>query len=230
MHDRNCFITLTYNDEHYEPSLNYRDWQLFMYRVRQKLGPTRFFMCGEYGDLNDRPHFHAILFGRYFDDRDLIGKNLYRSNELDKLWTKGYSSFGGVSYQSAAYVAGYVFKKQSGNYIRSSVIDERTGEIVDRSPETGRMSLKPGIGYSWFNKYCKEVLVRDRCVLPGGKMVPLPKYYDRLIEKLDGDLADDIYFKRYVHAQEFLADTTPERLRVREACAKAQIKQKERRL
>src|SRR5258708_6987049 len=49
MHDTSCFITLTYDDDHYGgPSLNYVDFQQFMYRLRKRLGPTRFYMCGEY--------------------------------------------------------------------------------------------------------------------------------------------------------------------------------------
>ena len=62
MHESNCFITLTYMDN--PVSLDYRDFQLFMKRLRSKSGKrVRFFMCGEYGENNSRPHFHAILFG-----------------------------------------------------------------------------------------------------------------------------------------------------------------------
>lgn len=86
MHPVSSFVTLTYDDAHYTPSLNYPDFQRFMYRVRQKFGATRFFCAGEYGSLNDRPHFHALLFGLGFTDLSLIGAKLYRSSTLESLW------------------------------------------------------------------------------------------------------------------------------------------------
>jgi len=45
-----------------------------MKRLRFHMGPTRFFMCGEYGEENFRPHFHALLFGREFPDRKHLQK------------------------------------------------------------------------------------------------------------------------------------------------------------
>jgi hypothetical protein len=231
MHPVSCFITLTYDDDHYSPSLNYLDFQRFMYRVRSRLGKTRFFMCGEYGDVNLRPHFHALLFGQYFSDGVSCGKSIFSSAVLSSLWPFGFSSFGAVSYQSAAYVAGYCFKKLSGNYVRSTVVDMRTGELVPRVSEFGHMSLKPGIGYDWFRKFWREVYgVRDGCVLKGGQLVPAPRYYDKLLERLDPDLAESQFYSRYVNAERFLQDTTPARLAVRETCAKAHYDSKQRSL
>ena len=64
-HARNSFITLTYSPENYpmHGSLTYQDFQKFMYRLRRKYGPVRFFMAGEYGEQLERPHYHALLFG-----------------------------------------------------------------------------------------------------------------------------------------------------------------------
>lgn len=68
----NCFITLTYNDQHNPKTLTVRDFQLFMKRLRKKFVPLnpyskekqneqykkfrkenaiRFFHCGEYGSV-----------------------------------------------------------------------------------------------------------------------------------------------------------------------------------
>ena len=72
LHKDNCFITLTYNDEHLPspPSLSVRDFQLFMKRLRKRFGKgIRFFHCGEYGEKYGRPHYHACLFGFDFPDR-----------------------------------------------------------------------------------------------------------------------------------------------------------------
>lgn len=237
MHRQSSFVTLTYDDAHFSPSLNYSDFQGFMHRLRSEVrykrnsaaanNSVRFFACGEYGDINLRPHFHAILFGYQPTDGVPCGKDIFSSKVLSRLWPFGFSSFGGVSYQSASYVAGYCLKKVSNNARsadlyskRYSRVDPRTGELVTVEPEMGRMSLKPGIGYSWFQKYWREVyLARDGCVLKGGTQVPAPRYYDKLLESLDSDLSDQVFYNRYVNADRFLADTTPERLAVREFIA-----------
>ena len=70
-HEHNSFITLTYADEFLPisptkpvPTLCKRDAQLFLKRLRKRLTfPIRYYLCGEYGGLNGRPHYHAILFG-----------------------------------------------------------------------------------------------------------------------------------------------------------------------
>lgn len=225
MHESNCFVTLTYNDDYYYPSLVYRDFQMFMYRLRRRLGPTRFFMCGEYGDKDFRPHFHALLFGVNFADRSLVGKDLYRSAELEKLWKFGFSSVGDVNYLSAAYVARYSLKKFADRVSREGlpdVLDPVTGELVKLVPQFGHMSLNRGIGYAWFEKYWRDVFAA-RCgvVMPGGSTVPPPRYYMDLLAQLDGFLRDDKDFERYCNAQKFADDCTPARLRDREVCALA---------
>lgn len=227
MHDVSSFVTLTYDQKNYSPSLDYLDYQRFMYRLRDRFGPTRFFVCGEYGEQTQRPHFHAILFGKTFRSNGQIGKNVYRSEELERLWKNGISSFGECTYESAAYVAGYTLKKITGPPADShySRVDLRTGECLRVEPEFGHMSLKPGIGYTWFQKYWKEVyLARDGVVRKGGAVCPPPKYYDKLLLEMDSDLKESIDFKRYISSEKFRADCTIDRLKVREDCALAKRK------
>ena len=55
LHSENCFVTLTYGRDKLPPdgSLEHRDFQLFMKRLRfHAKRPVRFYMCGEYGPLN----------------------------------------------------------------------------------------------------------------------------------------------------------------------------------
>lgn len=216
------FVTLTYEGAH-DPSLNYRDFQRFMYRLRAKFGPTRFFMCGEYGDVAGRPHFHALLFGRTFGSRSLCGKDLYRSPDLEALWPSGFSSIGDVSYQSASYVASYCVKRLSASdprfSRRYSRVDVRTGEVVSVVPEFARMSLKPGIGASWFAKYWREVFLARDGICREGKVMPAPRYYLKLCEEIDYDLVESLEHSRDKARALFADDNSPARLATREVCA-----------
>jgi hypothetical protein len=109
MHQRSCFITLTYNEQNETINLDYKHVQDFMKRLRKRKGPCRFFAAGEYGKKELRPHWHILLFGVNFEDLTLlknkIGGDLYDSKELNALWGKGYTSVGEVNYTTAGYVA-----------------------------------------------------------------------------------------------------------------------------
>lgn len=224
MHRVSSFVTLTY--EKTGPSLVPMDFTRFMYRVRERLGPTRFFACGEYGEVNQRPHFHALLFGQTFSDGRPCGKDICSSQVLSKLWPFGFSSFGGVSYDSAAYVAGYTCKKLSGDVAKAHYarVDVDTGEIVQCVPEFGRMSLRPGIGYTWFRKYWRDVYgVRDGIVQAGGNVIPPPRIYDRWLSELDDARLEQLKFgERPLRGRSFVGDSSSVRLEVRERCALAQ--------
>jgi hypothetical protein len=205
-----------------------------MRAVRAKYGPTRFFCVGEYGEETGRPHFHAILFGlTFFDDGKPVGKDIYSSASLDKLWGRGFCSFGQVTLQSASYVAGYCLKKVSEDKRVKTAVDMRTGECVEIEPEMAHMSLKPGIGYEWFRKYWKEVYeARDGVVIRGGKIMPTPKYYDRLLEEIDADLLEQRRQERVMKTREGdkYLDNTWRRLEVREKVVLAGLAQKKRKL
>jgi len=223
-------------------SLVYSDFQLFMKRLRKaRHGQViRFYMCGEYGDNFGRPHFHACLFGCFFPDRTFLrdlpsGSRLYESAELQNLWPHGYSSIGDVTFESAAYVARYVMKKMTGNNAEQhyQLLDQESGEVIDRVPEFNRMSLKPGIGAAWLEKYGSEVYPRDTIVVNGKKCKP-PRYYDKMLEaavnSVDGrarDFARDILAhvedSRLISGIKLSDNNTPERLNVREIVAKARL-------
>lgn len=231
LHGSNVFVTLTYSDDFLptDLSLHYRDFQLFMKRLRKVKPGVRFYMCGEYGELGSRPHFHACLFNCFFDDRVLFshlssGSDIYTSAELEKLWPFGFCSVGDVTFESAAYVARYVMKKVTGpradaHYER---VDYATGEIKQASPEFNRMSLKPGIGGDWFRKFRSDVYERDYVVVNGVKMKP-PKYYDKLLQAASDFSSDYIEFLRSEKARKLAPDNTPERLVVRETVARARL-------
>lgn len=94
LYDSNCFITLTFNDDNVGlGSLVKSDFVNFMKRFRKRFGSgIRFFHCGEYGELNLRPHHHACIFNFDFPDKYVWsvrdGVTLYRSDILDRLWSR----------------------------------------------------------------------------------------------------------------------------------------------
>lgn len=202
LHDDNCFLTLTYEDE-YLPngaSLDRRDFQLFMKRLRKEIAPKkiRYYGCGEYGEEQDplvptkigRPHFHAIIFGYDFDDKEIHSVNhqddhLFISEKLDRLWGKGFASIGNVTFASAAYVARYCTKKINGDMAEDHYkrIDPFTGEIHDLVPEFSMCSLKPAIGANWLKKYASD-LTKGYITHNGQPMAP-PKYYKEFLRNAD---------------------------------------------
>lgn len=210
MHKDNCFLTLTYADsdlgcrEGLEPdrcrssvSLNYNDYSAFMKRLRARFPNDKigFLCCGEYGETNPatgikdggkyRAHFHAILFGFNFPDREpvrMLGKSeLWNSKLLDSLWGHGACKIGEVSFESAAYVARYAMKKVNGDLAEAAyTVVTEDGEIISRTPEMLVMSKRPAIGKRWFEKFGKHVYYQDRVIARGKEMQP-PRYYDKLL-------------------------------------------------
>ncbi|QXP07883.1 MAG: replication initiator protein [Arizlama microvirus] len=234
MHQDNCFITLTYNDENLPPlaSLQLDDYQRFMKRLRKKYGSKiRFFHCGEYGEKYGRPHYHAILFNHDFDDKyhwrtTDQGHRCYRSPSLEKLWPYGNCEIGDVTFESAAYVARYIMKKVTGSAAEHHYCVGHTeyGELLYKKPEYVTMSRRPGIGSSWFQKYHTDVYPDDFVVIRNDLKTRPPKYYDKLLSVLDGHLHDDIKYSRELSSEKFLDNNTPERLHVREQCQQARLK------
>lgn len=233
----NCFATLTYRPECVPPggSLRYRDFQLFMKRLRKAAGKrVRFYMCGEYGEQFARPHFHACLFGYDFPDKLYWGKSpggaaLYRSALLERLWPHGFSSVGAVTFESAAYVARYVMKKITGQMAEDHyrVVDEETGEVFARVPEFNRMSLRPGIGADWLDRFRSDVFPHGAVVVNGRECRP-PRYYDKKFREFDALAAEDMDFGRHLEARAAFEDNTDARLKVKEQVARARLERLKR--
>lgn len=226
MHERNSFLTLTYDDDHLpsDGSLQLEDFQLFMKRLRRgSSGPLRFFHCGEYGESTGRPHYHACLFGEDFvEDRVVYrvssrGDSLYNSERLTETWGLGHAVIGELTFESAAYVARYCLKKVTG--------EKAEAHYAGRTPEYVTMSRRPGIGAGWYERFRSEVFPADSVVMRGQEMLP-PPFYDKLLEKTDPELFEKIKLERVKNAGEFYdnPDNYTERLMVRRAVKDATVK------
>ncbi len=233
LHKQNSFITLTYSPKHVpkDGSLHLEDWQKFAKRLRRKAGPFRFFHCGEYGEVNLRPHYHACIFGVDFvADRGLWKDDgkfpLFRSPMLDETWGLGFATVGALTYKSAAYVARYVMKKVNGDPTaeRYGRVDEKTGEVFFVKPEYVTMSRRPGIGSEWFTKFKSDVYPSDEVVHEGKKFRP-PRFYD---SQLEADELDVYKVRRRRAVANRVKDLSPDRLRSREIVCEAGLKLFER--
>lgn len=209
LHDKNVFITLTFNDENLndQGSLQKQDFQNFIKRLRKYYysdkfkkkypnyhqGKIRYFHCGEYGDNFSRPHHHACLFNCDFPDKELLkknktGDNLYTSKILTDLWAEqGYCYIGDVTFESAAYVARYCTKKITG---------KKADEYYSgRQPEYMTCSKKPAIGKEWLDRYLSDVFPHDEIIMRGKKM-RVNRYYEKYLEKLDPEMLTSVKINR----------------------------------
>lgn len=166
-HEQNCFVTLTYNDEHLpaDGKIDKAELQRFWKRIRKSGNKVRYFACGEYGDKTRRPHYHAIIFGQDFRaNSEPIGQNVYTLPDLLKFWSDkngdplGNIMIGNVELASIMYVCGYTAKKNG-------------------DPDTFTlMSRRPGIGAEWLKKNMDD-LHRTGTVTMNGTEFPIPPRY-----------------------------------------------------
>lgn len=198
MHPVSVFLTLTYDDDNlpYSGSLVKRHLQLFHKRLRKYFWKydkrrVRHFSCGEYGSTTKRAHYHVCLFGGDFIDKRYYGKSelghdIFSSQILDLLWSHGQCKIGEFNLDTARYTARYCVDKIDGEQRDDGYylgVDEY-GVVCERQPEFGLMSLKPGIGASWYEKFGHECRRHDNVII-GNKSYPVPRYYDKMFEKLD---------------------------------------------
>ncbi|QCQ85098.1 replication initiator protein [Blackfly microvirus SF02] len=241
--DNNCFVTLTYSPENLPQNgtLVLAHHQQFLKRlksaVRYKYGKLaakkiRFFMCGEYGDELQRPHYHYCLLGWDFPDKvhyksNGRGDRLYKSQMLQDVWPYGFANTAAVTFESAAYVARYCTKKLNGPLAEThySRIDVETGEIISKKPEFTAMSLKPGIGEGWLQKFSTDVTNGDYVVTRAGAKMRPPRYYDKKNEVLNPEKHRKNLIKRESNLVNIFGsdeynrralDNTSERLKVKE--------------
>lgn len=237
LHRNNHFITLTYDDDHLpvDEQLDHREWQLFAKKLRAKHGPFRFFMCGEYGEQTQRPHYHALLFG--LDIPDLVKCNsvyaqhdVFESESVGKVWGKGRAVIGSVTHESARYCAGYAQKRVSEELAQERFAwVTRYGEFLVRRQPYGKMSLKPGIGAQWFDKYWMDC-ANHGAVFQNQYKKKIPRYFCDLMEDLYPDDFERMQFTRTQNALRVFqeGEKHPDRLAAKEQVAIARKKFKER--
>lgn len=193
--DSASFITLTYDDLHLplNGSLKPSDLTKFFKRLRRNLEleygthtelddfgeekqipnhKIKYYACGEYGDIGERPHFHAIVYGldNYSDtDRNILKKTWTNSEPwlFDKERGKD-SGMQEVTREDIQYVCGYVKKKLKG------VAADKEYTQKSRIPPFSRISQ--GIGLAFFEKN-KDRLLSNGWTYYNAQKVSIPRYF-----------------------------------------------------
>lgn len=229
-------------------SLNVEHFQKFMKRLRKarKGARIKYYHCGEYGSICEhgidldlspctfckvgRPHYHAILLGCGFDDKEPYkekdGRTYYMSPELEKLWGYGNVDVGEVNFETCAYTARYIMKKVTGEPATEHYrkIDTATGQSIKLQPEYSTMSN--GIGKTWYERYKSDCWPSDEVPLPGvGVIKKVPRYYEERLKNENEQLHAEVKLLRQKYRKENAAEYTAERLMDKYKVKKAQTGQ-----
>lgn len=183
-HDSSIFITLTYSPEQIPEfgSLSKKHLQDYFKRLRKADLKFRYFACGEYGDLNQRPHYHAIMFGLSIDNIQIL---------TDK-WHHGHIQIGSVTIQSTNYVARYTQKKQQ-------IKPKEYYDDLNIIPEFQLISSRPAIGLKYFEQYGKADIERGYKYTEGGDKHAIPRYYKKKYIEKNGKISN---FRTYLDSIE----------------------------
>ena len=233
-HFESAFLTLTVDDDHREPDrgLHVEHLQKFVkrYRARRPGENFRYFAVGEYGEYSFREHYHMLAFGiRVEDRRPVPGKpGQFTSEFVDEVWGLGHCYGGSVTPESIAYCSQYVLDKRTGPLAEAhySWTDPDSGEVFQRRPEFAVMSRNPAIGRVAYERWGDELYRGDFVPQRDGGKAPVPAYYDKLLTRDDPEYMETIKLARLERAADpqAVANSTPERLAVREEVARARRK------
>lgn len=125
----------------------------------KSLRQIKYYACGEYGGVTERPHYHAVIF-------NMPLKYTQVNNFLMKAWNQGFVHLGRAEIGSITYVVKYVMKS-----IDITRHDNRQSEFA---------LMSKGLGIDYLSKAMLAFARNEKsamCTLEGGKKFPMPRYY-----------------------------------------------------
>lgn len=169
--DKSVFIPQAIKDR--GGNLCKEDMVKFMKRLRKitdKMNrKIKYIYCGEYGGLNKRPHYHAIIMG--------IDAEEAQKMQIAKLWGKGIVDIDKrlVDSKAIKYVLGYVRKKIGQ--------EDEVYEEIGRIKPYQRQSQ--GLGKTWALRNVKSwALTGSICV--DDYQQAIPRYYREKVHEKEG--------------------------------------------
>jgi hypothetical protein len=168
------------------PTLYKPHYQEFTKRLRQTIKrnfwwsadkPIKYYACGEYGEANHRPHYHAIIYNlpqQYNDHPDLLAQD----------WKQGITDIGKATVGGMAYVTKYISK---------TLYTEGQDPLDDRQKEFSLMSK--GLGSSYLTPqmlaYYQSIMT-PYLVTHGGQKLSMPRYYrDKIYDEDQLEIIND---------------------------------------
>ncbi len=175
-----CFMSLTYNEAKIPEngSLKKKDLQNFVKRLRKSTQKKiKYFGCGDYGEDNNRPHYHMIMLGIAQNWEGFVwimrvkGKKGYIDLYEVEEWKNGYVHVGTATQDSVRYVTDYIMKKYDGTLaVEKYGQKERPFRIVSQ-----------GFGKRFCLKFAEDLKKREYMTLRGVQL-GLPRYYRDILE------------------------------------------------
>lgn len=178
-HEYYGFLTLTYDSEHLPksklngiPTLRYKDFADYMKRLRKATAKyhgesilTKYLVVGEYGSINRRPHWHALLYG--FPTEIIMAEK----NGANELWPAGMISYDQITPGRINYCLKYM---------------QKAGGLPRRGQEKEARRQSTGFGSNYLEdeailKWHREDINRTYFADSNEFITPLPKgWLDRI--------------------------------------------------
>jgi len=186
-----AFVTLTYMDSklpvnHYYdkvnkknvliPTLRKKDIQLWLKRLRKQFPERKikYYLAGEYGEKEQRPHYHAIMFGL----------------SINELKTIGYMSWNKCTLKN--FVVDVVCP-ETINYVTKYIIDKDKGYTAAESykhREAPSALISNGIGLEYCYRHADELRRNLSLMGPGGTIRPIPRYFRKVLNISGSEFPD----------------------------------------
>lgn len=153
-----CTISLTYAPPKDQRDISHRvvkplHFQLFMKRLRKAGHKIRYFVAGEYGDLRQRSHFHAILFFTKLVDQGQLAPVLMNRAAFADDPTIAHPFSRQIPQQEMVHISEWPHGHIEVDWSASEKAVRYCCEYLYRDGKRTAwlsMSKKPPLGFAWF--------------------------------------------------------------------------------
>ena len=176
-------------------------------------------------------HILELNFGTAYYLASYLAKKINRS-----LNSKDYKNIAEIEEKFGLKLSSKFHNslQASPKSVPAQLVDDHYNKIIGTNTimqdiEFAYMSRKPGIGYTWYQKYKKDLF--KGFIVSNGHKLAIPKYYMRLLKEDFPEQYDKIAQKRFeqiCHTKYETLETTQERMNVKEKLLQMKIDSKAR--
>lgn len=220
-------LTLTYADDKLprDGSVDIEAVRGFIKRLRRRLDyqqgkRLRYFVASEYSPAPSfRPHYHGCIFGFWPSDAVSLGGKgrsaMWTSALVEGAWGQGHIAIQELTPGTARYVAGHAMSKLTPQ-----------ASIPAGLAPAGRC-MSQGLGRDFYARFGDGLRSLDFAVIDGQR-VPLPRYFDRLTDRVDPGQLAELKAERQRKALERPDSRDPARLEAKALILRSRRAQKPR--